>query len=163
MTNPVWMAGMAPMEANPAKPATQQQTLKATSPSHRARIIGAGLFILAGLAPSVAPLHSASAQTRNVPSEEITTEGRGFGEDEIQRIPVTFYRANLATWPGARELVARIDRAALTVCGDSTAIASEIRRAIERSDCRRDAVMRAVRDVNDTNVNYAASRYGLPE
>lgn len=163
MTNPVWMAGMAPMEANPAKPATRQQTSKATSPHHRARLIGAGLLILAGLAPSLAPLHSARAQARGPQSEEITAEGQGMGDEEVQRIPVTFYRADLATAPGARDLVARIDRAALTVCGDSTAIGSELRRAIERSDCRRDAVMRAVRDVNDLNVDYAAGQYDLED
>lgn len=151
MTNPAWMRGMAPMETLPAPPATH--------PSRRPRLLGAGFFLLMALSPSVALLHRAQAQTGSPTSEEITVEGEG----EVQRIAVPYHRTDLATSPGARSLVARIDRATLTVCGDSTAIGAEIRRAIERSDCRHDAVMRAVRDVHDVNLDQAAAQYGLPQ
>ncbi|MFW7267988.1 UrcA family protein [Gluconacetobacter sp. Hr-1-5] len=153
---------MAPMQADPAEPALGPPILAATSshPSRRARAIGIGLFILAGLSPVLAPVHPAWAQSSSSP-DEITVEGQG--EREVQRIAVPYYRPDLATASGAGNLVSRIDRAALTVCGDSTALSGDMRRAIERSDCRRDAMMRAVRDVNDVNVEQAATRYPLPQ
>lgn len=162
MTNAVRMNGMAPMQADPAEPALGPPGPAATSShsSRRARTIGIGLFILAGLSPVLGPSHPAWAQTSSTPPDEITVEGQG--EREIQRIAVPYYRPDLATPSGVGDLVSRIDRAALTVCGDSTALSGEMRRAIERSDCRRDAMMRAVRDVNDVNVQRAVTRYPLP-
>lgn len=159
MTNPVRMNGMAPMNVNPAEPSLgpPSPAVGSSHTSRRARAIGIGLFILAGLSPSLPPLHPAWAQSST--PDEITVEGEG--EREVQRIAVPYHRTDLATESGARNLVSRIDHAALTVCGDSTAIGGEIRRAIERSDCRRDAVMRAVRDVNHVNVERAVAQYPL--
>ncbi|MBB2205515.1 UrcA family protein [Gluconacetobacter takamatsuzukensis] len=156
MTNPVRMMCAAPVEAVPAKAFVGQPDLRPV-PRRRAGLLGIGLLILAGLAPAVAP-HPAWAQGVATP-EDITVEGGA----EVERIAVPYHRAELAYGTNARYLMSRIDQAALTVCGDSPAVGLEIRRAIERSDCRRDAVMRAVRDVNDANLYQVAARYDLPQ
>lgn len=114
--------------------------------------------ILTGLPPSLPSLHPVLAQS-NTP-DEITVEDEG--ERDVQRIAAPRHRPDLATASEARNLASRIDRAALIVCGASTALNGDMRRAIERSDCRHDVTMRAVRNVRGINVEQAATRYPLP-
>ncbi|ACI49895.1 conserved hypothetical protein [Gluconacetobacter diazotrophicus PA1 5] len=148
MTIPAWMAGATRKECGTiGTPATQRP--------HR-RGVGIGLSLLMGVLPLALP-HGTRAQDNAANAERVTVEG------EIRRVPVFFHRADVETLWRARHLVTRLDRAALEACGDNNAIAEEMRRAIERSDCRRDAVMRAVKDVNAVTLDRAVARYGLPQ
>ncbi|NVN11315.1 UrcA family protein [Nguyenibacter vanlangensis] len=121
------------------------------------RPIGLGVAALLMLAPMAAMAQDEMAQEGVAPQERVTVEGA------VQKVPVRYFRADLATEARARILVRRLDRAALEACGDSTAIAEDLRRVIARSACRRDAVMRAVGDVNDPTLYRAVNDFGLPQ
>jgi UrcA family protein len=127
-------------------------------PRRRGRAVGIGLSVALGMLPLLAPLHAARAQVRTETSEQIEAQGG----TEIQRVLVTYHRTDLATVRRARILLNRLHNAALEACGDDPAIYTEIRRAIERSDCPRESVLRAVRDVNDATLDRAVAYYGLP-
>ncbi|MBB2200541.1 UrcA family protein [Gluconacetobacter tumulisoli] len=134
-------------------------TVFRTKEASRLRRAGPGLALAAvmGLVPVIpivatpAPAHAQAADE----SEQITVEA-------THHVRVVYHARDLQDVTHARRFIGRLDKAALVACGDDTAIAEELRRAIERSDCRRDGVLRAIADVRDPMLDQALARYGLP-
>ncbi|GBQ30991.1 UrcA family protein [Gluconacetobacter azotocaptans] len=116
------------------------------------------LAAVLGVAPMLAmpaPGHAQSTAQAVDESEQVTVEA-------THHVRVVYYARDLQDVPHARRFIIRLDRAALVACGDDTAIAEEIRRAIERSDCRRDGVLRAISDIRNPILDQALGLYGLP-
>jgi len=60
-----------------------------------------------------------------------------------------------ATATAARQLLARIDRAAMVVCGASSVDLREVRQDVRRSTCWRDSMVDAVGRINDPRLSQA--------
>lgn len=70
--------------------------------------------------------------------------GQDEPDDKTVAVRVAYDAADLRDAAHARGLLARLDHAALLACGDDRASLYALWVAIERSDCRRHAVARAV-------------------
>ncbi|GBQ86537.1 hypothetical protein AA13595_1916 [Gluconacetobacter johannae DSM 13595] len=116
------------------------------------------LAAVLGVAPMLAVPGAVHAQS----TDQITNESEQVTVEATHHVRVVYFARDLQDVPHARQFIARLDRAALVACGDDTALAAEIRRAIERSDCRRDGVLRAISDIRNPMLDQALSRYGLP-
>jgi UrcA family protein len=87
----------------------------------------------------------------------------GQGDDGAPvAIRVPYSAADLRDVAHARLLLARLDRTALAACGDDTAILDGLRAAIDRSDCRRQGVLRAVARIHAPALDQVLRQDGLP-
>ncbi|MEO7688648.1 MAG: UrcA family protein [Sphingomonas sp.] len=98
-------------------------------------------FLIPALAPFLTGALCAAITTPAVAQEKV-------GPD---RYAVTVHRAGLhpATPAAARRTLARIEAAALSVCGGSEVSFSALKLAIQRSSCWRDAVADTVKRIDD--------------
>lgn len=75
--------------------------------------------------------------------------------DKTDAVRVAYDAADLRDAAHARGLLERLDHAALVACGDDRASLDVLRAAIERSDCRRQALSRAVARIGAPVLNAA--------
>jgi UrcA family protein len=66
---------------------------------------------------------------------------------EVHQVRVIYADLDVSTPEGASALVGRLHNAALVACGASEFSIPEYRRSVERSDCFRDSMGRAVAEV----------------